>query len=100
MHSACRWCRSCGETEDEGSDIVVGAGGGRDDFFGGGRGELWGKRVRVGRVDGWRLGWALLLWGVAEAAAGDWNATAGETPGAGSRALIAGLVRPGVSINY
>lgn len=29
MHSACRWCRSCGETEDEGSDIVVGAGGRR-----------------------------------------------------------------------
>lgn len=38
--------------------------------------------------------------GVAEAAAGDWNAAAGETPGAGSGALIAGLVRPGVSINY
>lgn len=52
MHSACRWCRSCGETEDEGSDIVVGAGGGRDDFFGGGRGELWGKRVRVGEALG------------------------------------------------
>lgn len=48
MHSACRWCRSCGETEDEGSDIVVGAGGGRDDFFGGGRRGALGE-ARAGR---------------------------------------------------